>query len=458
MDQEVSLLLPSGDTAQDCAGDRHVSGQHAERRHAEGLKHHDSQRHEQVAPTWLEAKFRDAVIARLRTLVNGQLHLLVGGERYLLGQTAEDGLSAEIHVHHCRMFRRIALGGSMAAAESYMDGDWSTPDLTNVVRLMIRNSSALSSLDSAAGFVVQPLLRWWHARQENNEAGSRRNIAAHYDLGNEFFSSWLDESMAYSSAIYEHASSTLAEAQTHKFKRICEKLDLKPSDHLLEIGCGWGGLAIYAAKHFGCRVTGITISQRQFDVATERVNEAGLSDRVSIVLQDYRKMTGSFDKLVSIEMIEAVGHQWLDTYFATCSKLLKPNGLALIQGITLADQLHRGYLRSVDFIQRYIFPGGCLPSIESMATSVCRATDLRIFHLEDAPQHYARTLADWRKNFFAVMPRLREMNLGDEFLRMWEYYLCYCEGGFREQQLGLVQLLLIKPENRRTSLASSAVV
>ena len=448
MDQEMSLVLPPGDTTE--------SGN--PKSNSPGVKSNAPERASPAKLSWIDARMRGGVLAKLRTLVAGELHLILDGTTHQFGEKSADNLVAEIRVHHDRMFRRIALGGSIAAAESYIDGDWSTPDLTNVFRLMIRNSKAMSALESAAGFVVQPLLRLWHWRQGNSETGSKRNIAAHYDLGNDFFSSWLDHSMAYSSAIYPAANSSLAEAQQHKFQRICEKLDLQASDHLLEIGCGWGGLAIHAAQTCGCRVTGITISQRQFDFATEKVREAGLSDRVTIVLRDYRQMEGTFDKLVSIEMIEAVGHEFLDQYFATCSKLLKPNGLALIQGITLADQLHQNYLKSVDFIQRYIFPGGCLPSVESMATSVRRATDLKIFHLEDAPQHYARTLADWRRNFFSVLPKLRDMNLGDEFLRMWEYYLCYCEGGFREQQLGLVQLVLVKPDNRRHSLASSAVV
>lgn len=258
--------------------------------------------------------------------------------------------------------------------------------------------------------------------------------------------------MAYSSAIFEQPDATLHEAQLTKFDRLCRKLDLKPGDHLLEIGCGWGGLAIYAATNYGCRVTAATISREQFQLATERIQQVGLTGRVNVILEDYRQLTGQYDKLVSVEMIEAVGHRYLPAFFATCSRLLKPDGLMALQAITIADRLYDRYLRSVDFIQRYIFPGGHLPSISAMTGAIKSASDLRLVHLEDRPQDYARTLAAWGTNFFAAESQLRDQGLDDRFLRMWHFYLAYCEAGFCEEQIGLAQIVLAKPRWRNVGV------
>jgi cyclopropane-fatty-acyl-phospholipid synthase len=283
----------------------------------------------------------------------------------------------------------------------------------------------------------------------NTLKGSRRNIGAHYDLGNELFELFLDETMMYSCGIFERPESSLKEASEAKLERICRKLQLKASDHVIEIGTGWGGFAIYAAKHFGCRVTTTTISQQQYDYALQRVREAGLEDRITLLFRDYRELEGQFDKLVSIEMIEAVGHEHFDTYFRKCSELLKADGMMLLQSITIADQRYPIAKKSIDFIQRYIFPGGCLPSVAALSDSVARKTDMRIYDLEDIGVHYATTLRIWRERFFARLEEVHRLGYPERFIRMWNYYLSYCEGGFRQQAIGTVQLLLTKPRSLR---------
>lgn len=382
----------------------------------------------------------------------GELTLVEPGAVRRFGGSAADGLAAQVEVHSPAFYDRLAWGGTLGAAESYLDGEWSSDQLTAVVQLMIRNAQSARQLESWGAWLWQPLERVRHWLQRNSKSGSRKNIAAHYDLGNDFFATFLDESLAYSSAVYERPEMTLAEAQTAKFERLCRKLDLQPSDHLLEIGCGWGGMAIHAARHYGCRVTATTISQRQFELSRQRIREAGLENRIELVMQDYRELRGQYDKLVSVEMIEAVGQRYLDAYFAACSSLLKPTGLMVLQGITIADQLYAAYCRSVDFIQKHVFPGGHLPSLTAIQQSLTRATDLKLFHLEDLPQHYARTLAAWRERFEAAAPEHARQGLSEEFRRLWRFYLCYCEGGFREQQLGLIQAVLVKPQCRRAGL------
>jgi cyclopropane-fatty-acyl-phospholipid synthase len=297
-----------------------------------------------------------------------------------------------------------------------------------------------------------PLYKFFHFLRSNTEKGSRANIAAHYDLGNDFYELFLDESLTYSCGIFEQQDNTLLEASLAKYDRICKKLQLTQEDHVIEIGSGWGGFAIYAAENYGCRITTTTISKAQYGLARERVHQAGVADRVDLLLQDYRNLRGTYDKLVSIEMIEAVGHQYLDTFFRACSSLLKEDGVMLLQAITIADQVFDRHKRSVDFIKRYIFPGSCIPSIAAMCRSIARATDLRLYHLEDITPHYARTLRCWRERFFANINKIRGLGYSDTFIRLWEYYLCYCEGGFTERYLGDVQMLLTKPRCFPTTL------
>jgi cyclopropane-fatty-acyl-phospholipid synthase len=319
---------------------------------------------------------------------------------------------------------------------------------------MILNRHVLEGLEGRLARLRRPLLKAFHFLNRNSRSGSARNIAQHYDLGNALYALMLDETMAYSCGIFEHEHSTLAEASRAKFDAACRKLALSSADHLLEIGTGWGGLALHAARHFGCRVTTTTISRAQFELARERIAEAGLTDRVTLLLEDYRDLKGSFDKLISIEMVEAVGAGFLDTYFGHCSRLLASHGAMLLQAITIQDQIYGAVLKQVDFIQRFIFPGSFIPSITALTQSVCRATDLKLFHLEDIGPHYARTLALWRRNFFDHLPQVRSLGYPDSFVRMWEFYLCYCEGGFIERQLGDVQMLLTKPACRRAPIAT----
>ncbi len=363
-----------------------------------------------------------------------------------------DDIHVKIEVKNTQFYGEVVFGGSIGAGEAYMQGYFDCDNLTNLIRLMVRNQSLLDSIESGLARLTAPIQKWLHTINKNTQQGSRRNIAAHYDLGNDFFKLMLDPTMMYSSAIFETPKQSLEDASIAKLKSICEKLALKETDHLLEIGTGWGGFAIYAAQNYGCKVTTTTISQQQYVMAVERVKQAGLENKIEILLTDYRDLNGSYDKLVSIEMIEAIGYQFYDTYFAKCSELLKPNGMMLLQAITIADQRYESAIRSVDFIQRYIFPGSCIPSVTAMIKSITKSTDLRLFDLQDIGPHYAKTLAMWRDNFFKNITQIRAMGYPETFIRMWDFYLCYCEGGFEERALGDVHMLLVKPENRRSPI------
>ena len=399
---------------------------------------------------WLQALARKLVLTKLLHLQHGQLTLIENGETHRFGN--DNSFSATITVYDAHFYGEIAFGGSIGAGEAYMLGYWQTDNLTNVIRIMAINQQVMDTLEGGYQWLSKPLLKILHWLNRNTEDGSRKNIAAHYDLGNDFFELWLDPTMMYSSAIFEDESTSLQEASHKKLKVICQKLDIKTTDHVVEIGTGWGGFAIYAARNYGCKVTTTTISKQQYELATARVKAANYQDRITVLLNDYRELNGKFDKLVSIEMIEAVGHQFYDTYFAKCASLLKPNGMALIQAITIADQRFNAAKNSVDFIQRYIFPGSNIPSITAMLSSITKSTDLKVFDLEDIGPHYATTLRMWRENFFANIEQIRQLGYSDTFIRMWEFYLCYCEGGFAERALGDVHLLLVKPENRRAAL------
>lgn len=393
-----------------------------------------------------------AVIGRLSALRYGTLTLIDGDDVRRFGEHRSGEPHLTLTILDPDAWVDVASSGGLGAGEAYMAGRWHTDDLTGLAQLFLRNPQVLYGLHRGTGSITSLLNKVRHALQRNTLQGSRRNIAAHYDLGNEMFRLFLDETMMYSCAIFEHPRATLHQASIEKLERVCRKLDLQAGDHLLEIGTGWGGLAIHAARHYGCRVTTTTISREQFSMARERVQRAGLADRVTVVLEDYRKLSGKYDKLVSIEMIEAVGHAYFDTYFAKCSALLKPDGMMLLQSITIADQRYAAAKRSVDFIQRYIFPGGCLPSVAVLSDAAARNTDMRIVHLEDIGPHYATTLKHWRERFMARLDAVRELGYPDEFIRMWEYYLCYCEGGFRERAIGTAQILFCKPLNRREAI------
>ena len=396
---------------------------------------------------------RSLLFRRLANIREGTLTIADGEHSRSFGSGAD--LSATITVRDRKFYRRALLGGSVGAGASYMDGHWTADDLVSVARILARNAEALERMEGGTAVLSRPFLRLYHALRRNTEAGSRRNIADHYDLGNAFYELFLDPSMAYSCGIFESPDSTLEEAQTAKFDRVSRKLDLNPGDHLLEIGCGWGGFAIHAASRYGCRVTGITISDRQAELARERVREAGLEGRVSIVLEDYRRMTGVYDKIASIEMIEAVGHHYLDDFFRRSAALLSSRGTMLLQAITIPDRIYRRHTRSVDFIKRYIFPGSFIPSVAALCNAASR-TDLRPVDLEDITPHYARTLAEWRNRFLSRKDEVRAMGFPERFLRMWEFYLCYCEGSFSERYNGDVQILFAKPSWRGATILPTA--
>lgn len=402
---------------------------------------------------WAATFAKSQILNKLQQLQIGRLRILDGDESHDFGQTAENAtISARIQVHDARFYGEIAFGGSIGAGEAYMLGYWSADNLTDVIRLMCLNQSVMDNLEGGYQWLTRPILRVLHWLNSNTTEGSRKNIAAHYDLGNSLFELFLDPTMMYSSAIFNAHTPTLQAASELKLKTICDKLDLQATDHVLEIGTGWGGFAMYAAKHYGCKVTTTTISQQQYLLAKQRVEAAGLSDRITLLLDDYRHLEGQYDKLVSIEMIEAVGYQFYDTYFAKVGSLLKPEGLALIQAITIADQRYESAKKSVDFIQRYIFPGSCIPSNTAMLNSITKVSDMRLYDLEDIGPHYATTLRMWRENFFAHIEQVRQLGYSEEFIKMWEFYLCYCEGGFAERALGDVHLLLAKPGNRRATV------
>jgi cyclopropane-fatty-acyl-phospholipid synthase len=371
---------------------------------------------------------------------------------YEFGHIGTSRLAGAITVHDRRFYRAVVLGGGLGAAETYIRGDWDSADLTAAMRVLARDSEVLAGVDKGGAQLLRPIRSAANWLRRNTRAGSKRNIAAHYDLSNDFFALLLDPTMTYSSGIFPSPTSTLAEASIEKYDRICRKLQLTPQDHVLEIGTGWGGFAEHAAGRYGCRVTTTTISEQQAAYAEQRFRKASLGDRITLLKDDYRDLRGRYDKLVSIEMIEAVGEKYLPAYFAKCSELLKPEGMMLLQAITIPDHRYDPYRKSVDFIRRYIFPGGLLPSPGAIANCLGRATDFRLFHAEDFGSHYARTLAHWRHNFWKNMDQVKSLGFDERFIRAWHYYLCYCEAGFHERQIGVSQILLTKPACRREPL------
>lgn len=399
-----------------------------------------------LVPGDLAEKLLHRVLAKIST---GSLTIRDGDRVLRFGERGRpDEPHAEVVVHDRDVYRKVLTGGTIASGEAYIEGEWSSPDLTEVTRLFSANTAALESMQASQHWYVRLGLRIAHAMNRNTHEGSRRNISAHYDLGNDFFRLFLDPTMMYSSAIFDDPRASLERAAVAKLDEICQRLELVPSDHLLEIGTGWGGMALHAAAQYGCRVTTTTISREQFEHASAEVKRRGLEDRVTVLCQDYRQLTGRYDKLVSVEMIEAVGHDFYASYFQCCSRLLADNGRMVIQAITIPDQRYERARRSVDYIKRYIFPGGCLPSLSVIADHVARDTDMQLVHLRDITRDYAHTLARWRSRFLERLDAVRELGFDDRFIRMWEFYLCYCEGGFRERIIGTAQLAFAKPGYR----------
>ena len=399
---------------------------------------------------WMDRLARRLVHAQLARIEQGEIVVREADNEFYFGKVTDDfPVRVHIEIRHSSVWSDVAFGGSSGSGEAYIKGSWSCSNLLGLVRIFLRNRHVLNQMDKRMTRFKAPLHRMLHWLSRNTRKGSRRNISAHYDLGNDLFELFLDPTMMYSCAYYPGPDSRLDEAAVAKLDRICRKLELKPEDQLLEIGTGWGGFAIHAAKHYGCRVTTTTISRQQYELARKRIRREGLEDRITLLFEDYRDLAGQYDKVVSIEMIEAIGHQYLDTYFEKCSSLLKPHGMMLLQAITIADQRYESALREVDYIKKFIFPGGFLPSISAMSRSIARVTDMKLFHMDDIGPHYARTLGDWRQRFFERIDEVKALGYSDAFIRMWEYYLCYCEGGFEERDIGTVQMLLTKPGARR---------
>ena len=401
--------------------------------------------------SFIVRKLRDRLLGMLGDIDECQLRINDAAGMMILGRCdvhAVEPLTARVDILDPSFYLRVATQGSIGAGEAYMDGLWRSDDLVALMRMLVRHRDRLDTLDSGSSRVAGTLLKLWHALRRNSRQGSRRNIAAHYDLGNALFELFLSGDMMYSSAIYAYEGEALEDASRRKLDRVCRKLELSPTDHVLEIGTGWGGFAIHAARHYGCHVTTTTISREQYDLARARVADAGLSQHVEVVLQDYRDLDGHYDKLVSIEMVEAIGHQYLDRFFARIAELLKPHGAALLQAITIEDARYRKALREVDFIKRHIFPGSFIPCVSALSGALARSSDLRLVNLEDIGPSYAMTLQAWRQRFLARLPEVRALGYDERFIRMWEFYLAYCEAGFRERALGDVQMLLHRPRAR----------
>lgn len=397
---------------------------------------------------WLASLMTDLAGRGLRralgALAGDQIVLLDRGRREVFGHAG--GLSATVTVHDPRFYLRVLHGGSLGAAESFMDGEWTCDDLTALVRIFLRNQAAMERLHTPLSWLTRLLAAARHLVRRNTRRGAQRNIQEHYDLGNDFFALMLDETLSYSCAIFPRPEASLHEASLAKLERVCRKLELKPEDHLLEIGSGWGGLALFAAGRYGCRVTTTTISPAQYRLARQRVAQAGLESRVQVLLADYRDLAGQYDKLVSIEMIEAVGYEYFETFFRQCARLLRPQGRMLLQAIVIRDPLFPAHRHSVDFIRTHIFPGGCLPSINALGQAMQQACDLRLVHLEEMSAHYVRTLAAWRERFLANLDQVRALGYSERQIRKWWYYLSYCEAAFAQRQVNVVQMLLAQPQ------------
>jgi cyclopropane-fatty-acyl-phospholipid synthase len=403
----------------------------------------------------LDKTCRSILFKKFKNLKHGHVSILdkthENSTNYEFGDPTAD-LKAKITVHKTSFYSRTLLGGSIGNGESYVDGDWDTQDLTQLVRIFCLNRDLLQSIDSGIGSLLQPIQKVFHGLRGNTIDGSRENIRSHYDIGNDFFKLFLDESMMYSCALYENKTTDLSVAAIKKIETICLKLELKPTDHLLEIGTGWGSLAIFAAKTYGCKVTTTTISTEQFNYAVQKVREAGLEDKVTVLFEDYRKLTGIYHKLVSVEMIEAVGLDHLDVYFEKCSSLLRPDGIMVLQAITIRDQFYQSARKSVDFIQRHIFPGCGIPSVNAMSEAITNNTDMIMVEQKDFAEDYAQTLYHWSQRLNANKHEITKLGYPDFLHRLWQYYFSYCEGGFRERCIGLSQITLTKTHYRNRSL------
>ena len=389
---------------------------------------------------------RALVFNQLKKIKTGQITIIERSKKFSFGK--KDKLNVTVTVHDPRFYGALAFGGSIGVSEAFMQKFWSVSDLTKLIRIMAINQNTMDQLEGLFNMFLKPILKCLHYLNQNSVKGSEINISKHYDLGNDFFSLFLDSTMMYSSAVFKNPHDSLYQGSIHKLETICQGLELTSQDHVIEIGSGWGGFAIYAARHYGCKVTTTTISKEQYKYLKQKIKDLKLSHKITVLLSDYRYLNGQYDKLVSIEMLEAVGYQYYETYFKVCASLLKPQGLAVIQTITITDQRYEKAKRSVDFIQRYIFPGSCIPSITALQNSMTQSSDLKIYSIHDIGAHYARTLALWREGLFKNLKDIKALGFDDAFIRMWHFYFSYCEGGFEEKVISDIHLKLVKPGYR----------
>lgn len=390
---------------------------------------------------------RNILSAKLKSLDQGRLKIIDNGETMYFGKPSAKKIQAEIRVHHPAFYSQTLMGGSLGFSESYLKGQWSSPDIVCLFRYFIQNLETLNDIEKGFGQAKAPLQKLIHWTRRNTKSGSQKNISAHYDLGNEFFKLFLDESLSYSCAFFDHPQQSLKQASLNKIRKTCEKLKLTSQDHLLEVGTGWGALAIYAVQNYGCQVTTTTISEKQYQYATEQVRKLKLQDKIKILKKDYRDLNGSFDKIVSIEMIEALGYEYFGTFFEKCDKLLKAGGKMLLQSILMREDQYERSKNEVDFIKRYIFPGGCIPSLGALNRAMSKHSSFQLIHFEDITAHYVKTLQHWRKNFLKNQREIRKLGFPEEFLRCWEYYFTYCEAGFAERYCLDAQMVMVKPND-----------
>jgi|TARA_Y100000817_G_scaffold82919_1_gene64076 cyclopropane-fatty-acyl-phospholipid synthase len=402
--------------------------------------------------TFLTSIFKSGLQKKFKNLKTGHISVNDGDETFTFGDSSS-GESVSVDIHSQEFYVMTGSGGALGIAEAYVAGYWSSDDVVKLFQIILRNRDILLSLEKGFAKLVKPINKMIHRGRQNTLKGSKENILAHYDLSNDFYKLWLDPSMTYSCAFFNNDSVTLEEASIEKLDRICRKLDLSEDDSVLEIGTGWGSFSIHAAKNYGCKVTTTTISDAQFDYARSRIKDEGLESKITLINKDYRDLDGKYDKIVSIEMIEAVGYEYIPDYFSKLSSLLNNNGLVALQGITYNDQNFEVYKDSVDFIKKYIFPGSCLISIAQIIDVIKKDTDLAMVDMEDITKHYAVTLNRWRKNFMDVIPKVKEMGYSQAFINMWEFYFLYCEAGFSERNIGDVQMIFAKSGSRNINIS-----
>lgn len=396
---------------------------------------------------FLTSIFKNGLKKKLSRLREGYLTIEDGDERFNFGDP-QSNLRTNVIIHSQEFYVFTGSGGALGIAEAYILGYWTADDVVMLMRIILKNRSILLSLDSGITKLLSPFNKLIHKSRQNTIKGSKENIFAHYDLSNDFYKLWLDPTMTYSCAFFSEPNTDLEDASIEKLDRICRKLKLSENDSVLEIGTGWGSLSIHAAKNYGCRITTTTISDKQYHYAKKRVAEEGMESRINVLNKDYRTLDGKYDKIISIEMIEAVGYEYISEYFIKVSSLLKPDGLMALQGITYNDHNFDVYKDSVDFIKKYIFPGSCLISVAQIIDVVKKKTDLSMIDMEDITLHYVKTLSTWRKNFMRVLPEVKKLGYSQAFINMWEFYLLYCEAGFIERNIGDVQLVFAKSKAR----------